>query len=67
MAFFVNQCHAQAVLEKYGFRAKTIVLRRHDVFADVNVTLTDKCCFGWFYLITLERAYGDSPVAATEK
>ena len=25
MAFFVNQCHAQAVLEKYGFRAKTIV------------------------------------------
>ena len=48
MAFFVNQCHAQAVLEKYGIRAKTIVLRRHDVFADVNVTLTDKCCFGWF-------------------
>lgn len=48
MAFFVNQCHAQAVLEKYGFRAKTIVLWRHDVFADVNGTLTDKCCFGWF-------------------
>lgn len=48
MAFFVNQCHAQAVLEKYGFRAKIIVLWRHDVFADVNGTLTDKCCFGWF-------------------
>ena len=39
MAFFVNQCHAQAVLEKYGFRAKIIGLRRHDVLQTLMARL----------------------------